>query len=183
MATTEATAWWRARFLAAWGCNVTAAVHAAPDRLSAVVDHQRHAAAGAGVAVTVSADPRDALASERDALLIDALLGTGLTGPAREGHAAVIAGMRGTILSVDVPSGMDADSGSAAGAAVRATATCTLTACKRGFWAAGATRWTGEVHVADIGMPRQAWLRCGLVAPAAVRGGRLRRVPLTGAGD
>ena len=167
-----------ARHLSAWGCAVTATVHGDPARLSGVVEHQRHAAAQAGVEVSVSADPRDAVAPDGAGLLIDGLLGTGLTGPPRTGHAAVIAGMRGTILSIDVPSGLDADAGTAAGAAVRATATCTLTACKRGLWVAGAQRWTGAVHVADIGMPRQAWKRCGLTAPSAVRGGTVRRVPL-----
>jgi hydroxyethylthiazole kinase-like uncharacterized protein yjeF len=171
-----------ARHLSAWGCAVTAAVHGDPARLRGIVEHQRVAAAQAGVEVTVSADPGHARAPGDAHLLIDGLLGTGLTGPLRARHAAVIAGMRGTILSIDVPSGLDADAGMAAGAAVRATATCTLTACKRGFWVAGAQRWTGAVHVADIGMPRQAWLRCGLTAPPAVRGGTLRRVLLPDAG-
>ncbi|MDQ6848194.1 MAG: NAD(P)H-hydrate epimerase [Candidatus Dormibacteraeota bacterium] len=167
-----------ARHLSAWGCAVTATVHGHPARLGGVVERQRQAAAAAGVEVTVSADPRDALAPADAALVIDALLGTGMTGPPRAGHAAVIAGMRGTILSVDVPSGLNADDGTAAGAVVHATATCTLTACKRGFWVAASRQWTGTVHVADIGMPRTAWRRCGLGAPPAVRGGVIRRVPL-----
>lgn len=169
-----------ARHLSAWGCAVTATVHGDPSRLTGVVERQNHAADQAGVEVTVSADPQDALAPDGAVLLIDGLLGTGLIGPPRSGHAAVIAGMRGTVISIDVPSGLNADDGSAPGAAVRATATCTLTACKRGFWARGARRWIGAVHVADIGMPREAWVRCGLVAPSAVRGGSLRRVPLPG---
>ncbi|MBJ7593535.1 MAG: NAD(P)H-hydrate epimerase [Candidatus Dormibacteraeota bacterium] len=167
-----------ARHLSAWGCAVTATVHGDPARLAGVVERQGHAAAASGVEVTVSADPRDALAPAGAALVIDALLGTGMTGLPRAGHAAVIAGMRGTILSVDVPSGLNADDGTAAGVAVHAAATCTLTACKQGFWAAASRRWTGTVHVADIGMPRTAWRRCGLGAPSAVRGGAIRRVPL-----
>jgi hydroxyethylthiazole kinase-like uncharacterized protein yjeF len=166
-----------ARHLCAWGCEVTATIHADAARLTDIVERQRHAAAQTGVEVMVSTEPRDALAPAGAVLLIDALLGTGLTGSPRARHAAVIAGMRGTILSIDVPSGLAADDGTAHGAAVRATATCTLTACKSGFWVAGARRWTGAVHVADIGMPRQSWLRCGLIAPSAVRGGSIRRVP------
>ena len=167
-----------ARHLSAWGCAVTATVHGDPASLSGVLERQRRAAAASGVEVTVSADPRDALAPSDAALVIDAMLGTGISGPPRAGHAAVIAGMVGTILSVDVPSGLDADDGTAAGAAVHATATCTLTACKRGFWVPASRRWTGALHVADIGMPRTAWRRCGLGAPSAVRGGAIRRVPL-----
>jgi hydroxyethylthiazole kinase-like uncharacterized protein yjeF len=167
-----------ARHLSAWGCAVTATVHAEPSRISGIVERQRHAAESAGVALTVSADPGDAQAPRAAVVLIDGLLGTGLAGPVRPAHAAVIASMRGTILSIDVPSGLNADDGSAAGAAVRATITCTLTACKRGFWSAAARQWTGDLHVADIGMPRQAWLSCGLTAPARVRGGTVRPVPL-----
>jgi NAD(P)H-hydrate epimerase len=86
--------------------------------------------------------------------------------------------MRGAVLSVDVPSGLDAATGRALGVAVRATATCTLAACKNGFWVAGASAHTGTIHVADIGMPATAWLACGLTPPSAVRGGALRRVPI-----
>jgi NAD(P)H-hydrate epimerase len=111
------------------------------------------------------------------ALLIDGLLGTGLTGPPRPGHAAVIAAMRGTVLSIDIPSGLNADDGSAAAGAVRASVTCALTACKQGFWSVASRGWTGDLHVADIGMPRQAWVSCGLAAPTGVRGGSVRRVP------
>lgn len=167
-----------ARHLSAWGCAVTATVHGDPARLSGVVERQRHAATASGAEVRVSADPRDALAPADAALIIDALLGTGISGPPRAGHAAVIAGMHGNILSVDVPSGLNADDGTAAGAVVHATKTCTLTACKRAFWVPESRRWTGTVHVADIGMPRTAWRRCGLAVPSAVRGGAIRRVPL-----
>jgi NAD(P)H-hydrate epimerase len=67
--------------------------------------------------------------------------------------AAIIAAMNATgrtIVAVDVPSGMDADSGTGAEAAVQATATVTLVAPKAGL--AGASS-AGRVFVADIGMP------------------------------
>ena len=166
-----------ARHLSASGCAVSATVHVDPSRLGGIVKKQAHGAGHAGVAVVVSTDPDDATAPAGAALFIDGLLGTGLSGPVRPAHAAVIERMGGTILSIDVPSGIDADEGIASGAAVRAAATCTLTACKRGFWVPASRHWTGALHVADIGMPRQAWSRCGLVAPTAVRGGALRRVP------
>ena len=172
-----------ARLLCGWGSIVTATVHAEPARIGAVVKRQCRAAERAGVALTVSADPRDAQAPQAAVLVVDGLLGTGLAGPVRPAHASVIAGMRGTILSIDVPSGLDADDGSGAGTAVRATLTCTLTACKRGFWSTAARTWTGDLHVADIGIPRQTWLDCGLTAPTRVRGGVLLRVPAPTARD
>jgi hydroxyethylthiazole kinase-like uncharacterized protein yjeF len=167
-----------ARHLAGWGCGVTAAVVREPERLDTVRQAQCAAARGAGADVSVSAQPGDAAAPPGTALVIDGLLGTGLTQPPRPLHAAVIADMRGRVLSIDVPSGFDAGDGTARGAVVTAAATCTLAACKRGFWAAGASSWTGAVFVADIGMPSTAWTMCGLTPPAVVRGGALRRVPL-----
>jgi NAD(P)H-hydrate epimerase len=167
-----------ARHLAASGCTVSVAVLREPDRLPEVLDLQTRAARGAGVAVTASPVAAAALCSDDVALTIDALLGTGLSQRPRAAHAEVIERLHGPVLSVDVPSGLDAAEGRALGAAVRATATCTLTACKRGFWEAGAAVHTGTVHVADIGMPITAWAACGLTPPSAVRGGALRRVPI-----
>ncbi len=169
-----------ARHLASWGCRVSGVVHGEPAKLTSVVAAQAHAAERTGVALVVSADPDDTIAPGGATLLVDGLLGTGLSGAPRPAHAEVIARMRGAVLSIDIPSGLAADDGGAAGAAVHASATCTLTACKQGFWAPESRRWTGELHVADIGMPRQAWLRCGLVPPSGVRGGSLRRVPEPG---
>jgi NAD(P)H-hydrate epimerase len=166
-----------ARHLSAWGCAVTATVHADPRRVVDVIERQRRAATQTGVAVAVSADPTDAHPPDRVALVIDGLLGTGLSGSPRPGHAAVIAAMRGRVLSIDIPSGLSADDGSAAGTAVRADVTCTLAACKQGFWSAASRQWTGDLQVADIGMPRQAWVSCGLTPPTGVRGGSVRRVP------
>jgi NAD(P)H-hydrate epimerase len=167
-----------ARHLAAWGCRVSAGVLREPERLSTLMEKQCHAARGAGASVTVSGAPRVALGDGACALVIDALLGTGLSEPPRPAHAEVIDRMRLPVLSIDVPSGMDAADGQPLSAAVRATATCTLSACKRGFWEPGAVALTGAVHVADIGMPAEAWRRCGLTPPSAVRGGALRRVPI-----
>jgi hydroxyethylthiazole kinase-like uncharacterized protein yjeF len=167
-----------ARHLAASGCTVSAAVLREPDRLPELIDRQAAAARGAGVAISASADPRAVLGDGDVVLTIDALLGTGLSQPPRAPHAEVIEGMRGVVLSVDVPSGLDADDGLARGAAVHASATCTLTGCKRGFWIAAAAVHTGAVYVADIGMPLTAWAAAGLTPPSAVRGGALRRVPV-----
>jgi NAD(P)H-hydrate epimerase len=58
------------------------------------------------------------------------------------------------ILALDLPSGLDADTGRPLGAAVHACATATFVASKLGFGAAGASDYTGEVAVIDIGLPR-----------------------------
>jgi len=95
----------------------------------------------------------------RGDLLVDALLGTGLDRAAEANAARVIGAMNrfnGPILSVDLPSGLDADTGKPLGAAVRATVTCTMVAPKRGFEHKSASEWTGRVIVVPIGVPGPA---------------------------
>ena len=86
-------------------------------------------------------------------VLIDGLFGTGIHLPLRHPAPAIIEAMNATgrpIVAIDVPSGMDADTGKGAETAVRATATVTLVAPKAGL--AGAAN-AGRVFIADIGMP------------------------------
>lgn len=89
--------------------------------------------------------------------IVDALLGTGATGPPRAPLDTVIAQLNAhpaPVLAVDVPSGFDCDTGMAAAATIRARHTCTFVACKPGFLAEGAVTYTGHVEVVDIGAPR-----------------------------
>ena len=92
------------------------------------------------------------------AWVVDALLGTGATGSPRPPIDAVIEGLNDSrlpIVAIDVPSGLDCDTGTAAETTVRARHTCTFVAQKPGFLTPGAERYTGEVHVLDIGAPRR----------------------------
>ena len=59
------------------------------------------------------------------------------------------------VFALDLPSGLDADTGRPLGVAVRAEATATFVAPKLGFAAPGAADYTGEVAVIDIGVPRR----------------------------
>ncbi len=91
------------------------------------------------------------------AMLVDALLGTGMKGAVREPLAGVIDRINAAgvpVLAVDLPSGLDCDTGLPLGACVRAERTATFVARKLGFDAPGAVQFTGEVHVVDIGVPR-----------------------------
>ena len=91
-------------------------------------------------------------------LIVDAIFGTGLDRPVTADAAGAIqwinAAARPT-LAVDVPSGMDCDTGAASSHTIRAAHTCTFVARKRGFDAAGAAACTGAIHVLDIGAPRK----------------------------
>jgi len=99
--------------------------------------------------------------------IVDALLGTGAAGAPRGGIATAIEAINRTraanarvdrrpgVFAVDIPSGLDCDTGVAAGNCIRADATATFVARKIGFDSPGAGAFTGAVHVLDIGVPRK----------------------------
>jgi hydroxyethylthiazole kinase-like uncharacterized protein yjeF len=95
-------------------------------------------------------------------LVIDALLGTGIRGAPRAETAAEIERINASeapVLAVDIPSGVDASTGEAAGAAVQADVTVTMHDWKVGL-AVGPGRYrAGAVVVADIGLERQETAR------------------------
>jgi len=116
-----------------------------------------------GVPIAPEPDVRDAQ------LVVDALLGTGLSRPAEGRMAAWIDAVNGAarrVVSVDVPSGLDADTGVAGGACVRAAITVTLGLPKPGLLAADGPAHAGEVWVADIGIPFEAYAAVGVQVPA-----------------
>jgi NAD(P)H-hydrate epimerase len=89
-------------------------------------------------------------------LVIDGLLGTGTRGEIREPCAAVIEAVNEAarpVLSVDIPSGLDCDTGKPLGPTLRAAKTVTLAAVKVGFENPEAAEFTGEIVLADIGVP------------------------------
>jgi len=92
------------------------------------------------------------------AWIVDALLGTGAVGEPRPPINQVIAQINSAaapIVAIDLPSGLDCDTGQPASCTVRAAHTFTFVAAKRGFVAPGAEQFTGQVHVLDIGVPRR----------------------------
>ena len=90
--------------------------------------------------------------------IVDALLGTGARGEPRPPLDAAIERMNAAaipILAVDLPSGLDCDTGQPARHTIRAAHTCTFVAGKPGFLVPAAQQYLGVVHVVDIGAPRQ----------------------------
>lgn len=88
------------------------------------------------------------------AVLIDAILGTGISGEVRGiNRAAIDAWPPIPTIAVDLPSGMDADTGAPCGACIRASRTVAIQYPKAGFQAPGARAYLGELSVADIGIP------------------------------
>jgi NAD(P)H-hydrate epimerase len=110
---------------------------------------------------------QDELADAYD-LVVDALLGTGLTRPLEGTFSAAVAYLleprragnnqspvRPVIISIDIPSGLNADSAQPPGPAVRADFTVTMTAAKAANVLAPACDYNGQLIVADIGSPKE----------------------------
>jgi NAD(P)H-hydrate epimerase len=127
----------------------------------AAINH--HICVRSGIDVqTVPLDPLDERRLQTvlsaAAWLVDALFGSGLQGAVRPPFDRVIAAMNaapGRRFAVDLPSGMDADTGKPPGACVRADHTATVVAPKAGFAAPEAQEWLGRIHVVGMGAPRK----------------------------
>ncbi len=91
-------------------------------------------------------------------VIVDALLGIGLNGPVREEYISVIDSINESnlpVLALDVPSGVNADTGLANGVAVKAAMTVTFIGLKRGLVTGNAKSLTGKIIVSDINLPKK----------------------------
>ena len=106
-----------------------------------------------------TADPHDVRRQTTDAdLIVDALFGTGLSEPPRPPFVAVVEQIHGCgkpVVAVDLPSGLDCDTGEPLAPAVRATTTVTFVAYKQGFANPASAAYTGRLVVCDIGCPSE----------------------------
>ena len=178
-----------ARLLRDAGREVTVVCVAAPEEF------------GGDAAANLARLPGDAPVSlaqgagaiERASVIVDALLGTGFAGDRSKigqhgavGEAIALVNAAGAaVVSVDVPSGVDASSGVVSGEAVRADVTVTFHAGKPGLWIMPGKRHAGEVRTIDIGIPRGAPMdaKIGLIErrggqAASTAGRRLDQVRL-----
>ncbi|MGB2237794.1 MAG: NAD(P)H-hydrate dehydratase [Pseudomonadales bacterium] len=91
-----------------------------------------------------------------NSVIIDALLGLGVSGPVRPEYQSVIAAINtsgAAVISVDLPSGLDPDTGVADAVCVRATATVTFIAHKIGLFSQDGPEVSGRVVLDDLGVP------------------------------
>lgn len=111
--------------------------------------------------------------------VIDAVLGYRASGPPRDGVLWLVDRMSRLgekVISLDLPSGIDADTGEAAGAAVVATATLTLGLPKPGLLRGEGRVRAGRVFLADIGLPAALYRRIGLEPGLPFAEGRIVRL-------
>ncbi|MBW4051085.1 MAG: NAD(P)H-hydrate dehydratase [Proteobacteria bacterium] len=144
-----------ARFAHAAGLTVTALAAASPDVLQGDARQAFEDLRASGIQVQPYAPERLA----QGEVIVDALLGTGLRGPAREEAARVIRDINSSgrpVLAVDVPSGLDSDTGVPLGETVRADCTVTFVGLKTGLFIGDGPEFTGTVFFDDLEITPEA---------------------------
>lgn len=148
-----------ARHLANWGAEVNMIVGTGKDRMKDAPLRQLQILEKMGIPILETG-----YALGDNDLLIDALIGYGLEGNPRDRMATIIKDANGSgrpILAFDLPSGMNATTGEAYDPCIKATATLTLALPKTGFLSPGASRYTGDLYLADISIPRKVYQSFG----------------------
>ncbi len=134
------------------GFTVDAGLAGDPERLKGAAAEAWRAWVDAG-GTTAALDTVDPAAAD---VIVDALLGTGLDRAVRGAIAAAIEAINGVAvptLALDIPSGLQADTGAVMGVAVRAEATITFIGHKRGLFTATGPDCTGSVFSDDLDVP------------------------------
>lgn len=170
-----------ARHLHGWGATVEVWLGRRPDP-TRVGGHQLAVVERLGILIHEPGDAPDLPPAD---LIVDALLGFSLAGAPGGATAALIAAANdhpAPVLAVDLPSGLEATAGSILEPCVRAAATLTLGLPKAGLTAAPARSVTGEVFVADIGVPAAAYARFGIRLGPIFAGARWLPLPFAGGG-
>ena len=153
-----------ARHLANWGAQVSIVLGQPEADMNVVPGLQLAIAKRIGIEVA-SPDEVARKSMARFDVLIDALIGYGFKSAPREPIASLIESANGSrvpIVALDVPSGLDADTGRAPGAVIRASTTLTLALPKAGLMQPAARAWVGDLYLADISVPPLVYRRLGL---------------------
>jgi NAD(P)H-hydrate epimerase len=156
-----------ARHLSNWGATVDVILGADESRLKPTTAMQL----GILQKMEIPIRPSSAVTPGTYALLIDALLGYSTKGAPRGEIATLIAAAvrAGTaVLALDLPSGLDPDTGRVMSPHITARATLTLAAPKAGLLAPEAQAAVGDLYVGDISVPGGVYAQLGLTAPGAM---------------
>ena len=150
-----------ARHLANWGADVVVGLATPVEKLKDAPAHQMDTLKKMNVSISES------FPSGEIHLIIDALIGYGLKGAPRGRIAKwihIANQYSASILSLDIPSGLDADIGSPHGDCIRADATLTLALPKAGMLEDSASQYLGDLYIGDIGVPPALLREIGIEA-------------------
>ncbi|QEF99429.1 Bifunctional NAD(P)H-hydrate repair enzyme Nnr [Stieleria maiorica] len=120
--------------------------------------------AGLPIQVARSAEDLEQLLVD-DEIVVDCLLGTGATGAPRGLYADAVTvanARRGVRVAIDLPTGLDCDTGIPSDVTFRADMTVTFVAQKDGFSNSEAKPWLGTIHVVGIGVPKMLLMEFGV---------------------
>ena len=154
-----------ARRLAIWGADVRVVLAHPDESLSEAAQHQLAALRAMAVPIHPAGDIPSVLLSAD--VVLDALLGYSVKGAPREPEAGLIrmANAQGVpIIALDLPSGLDPDLGTPRDPTIHATLTLTLALPKVGLLRGDAAEFVGELWLADISVPPQAYARLGITS-------------------
>ena len=160
------------RHLAGWGANVGVVLSRPAERLRPLARRQHDILERLGLLC-------DKVAIEDADLLLDGLLGYSVTRPPRDAVAEAIRAANASrlpILAVDLPSGLDPDTGEPLGVTIRAALTVTLALPKRGLIETRSGALVGDLLLADIGIPPQAFDRLAIETRGLFESGDLVRI-------
>ncbi len=159
-----------ARRLHSWGADVRVWITRPSDELGAVPRRQLRIVEAMGIPVTVAIGGVDLPAAD---LVVDAIIGYSLSGAPTGSAAELVAAANhhaAPVLSLDTPTGLDADTGVPHEPAIRADATMTLALPKTGLVASAAAEHLGELYLADISVPPALYSALGItVGPIFAR--------------
>lgn len=160
-----------ARFLANWQAEPTIILTGAAKELREVPRHQLQSVKSLNLPIINCCDADLNVIKNilhQSDLILDALLGVGLSNEPKAEYATLINLMNQshkTILAIDCPSGFDATTGQAFSTCIKAALTLTMTAMKTGFKNKEAKEYTGTIYLADIGIPAYLYQKFGQTAP------------------
>lgn len=165
-----------ARLAAEQGIDVSVTSLSQPDRLGGDAEraHQDFAAAD-GVAIPWAGT----LDEDRD-LLVDAMLGSGLERDVGGDYAQAVSAINGhaaPVLALDIPTGLNGDTGAVMGCAVRADATITFVGRKVGLVLGDGPEFAGSVRFADLEIPRECYETAAGRLRSLAPGARSRLLP------
>ncbi len=154
-----------ARFLVNKGHNVIVVLTGHSEKLKPVPANHWKTLKAMGVQ-TIEANSTDSIPVYTNSeLIIDAVVGYSLKGELRGVPARVVRDIMQSgkgVISLDVPSGLNATTGEASPMCIKAKATMTLALPKTGFFVEEAQKCTGDIYIADISVPPSVYSHFGL---------------------